>query len=144
MTFADSRVDLSWLRVLVAEDDIQVMRYLRGMLSDMGVVQASFAKDGAVALDLLTTSATAFHLVVADWNMPKLSGLQLLQKVRAFDPAVAFMVLTGRVDQESVAQAREQGVDAYLQKPFSADQLRTKLLILSKRVQVTAKRSAAG
>ena len=136
------KTDLSWLNVLVVDDEPQVMRTVREMLRDMGVEKTAPAKDGQEAVEIITGREDPFDLIIADWNMPRMSGLELLAQVRAADPNVAFLLLTGRADRDSVLEARDQGVSAYLRKPFSAEQLRTKMIILSKHVQ--AARARAG
>ena len=137
------RTDLSWLRVLVVDDEPQVVLMVREMLRDMGVTQAFSAKDGREALDFLKYDDDRIHVVMTDWNMPGMSGLDLVRDARSGDPDLAFLLLTGRADQGSVVQARDNGVKAYLKKPFSAQQLRTKLVILSKHVQASQRPSAA-
>jgi two-component system, chemotaxis family, chemotaxis protein CheY len=140
---ADRRLaltNLSWLKVLLVDDEPQVMLTVREMLRDMGVVNVHTAKDGREALEFLAAHEEKMHLVLTDWNMPRMSGIELLAQVRAADPEMAFLFLTGRADRESVMAAGEQGVNAYLKKPFSAEQLRAKLIILSKHVQAAIAR----
>ncbi len=135
--------DISWLNILVVDDEPQVMRTVREMLRDMGVTQTFSAKDGREALDFLGDYEDPVHVIIADWNMPKLTGIDLLRQVRTVDPDIAFILLTGRADRESVIEARDQGVSAYLRKPFSAEQLRTKLVIMAKHVQIRSGRMVA-
>lgn len=127
--------DITWLNILVVEDEPQVMRTIREMLRDSGVTQSFSAKDGREALDFLRSYGETPHLVIADWNMPRMTGIELLTEVRTAGLDIAFLLLTGRADRESVIEAKQQGVSAYLKKPFSAEQLRTKLIILSKHIR---------
>jgi YesN/AraC family two-component response regulator len=120
--------DLTELSVLVVDDEQSVQRLVRMMLSDMDITQIQLAKDGRAALDLLNEPGQKIDLIVCDWNMPYMSGLELLKEVRASSPQIRFIMLTGRNDFESVRIARDQGVDSYLLKPFSAEQLREKLV----------------
>jgi two-component system chemotaxis response regulator CheY len=135
--------NLSWLRILLVDDEPQVMLTVREMLRDMGVTQVHCTKDGREALDFLGRHDEKIHVVMTDWNMPRMSGIELLAEVRASDPQMAFLLLTGRADRESVVAAGQQGVNAYLKKPFSAEQLRAKLVILSKHVQLARDGRAA-
>ena len=138
------RTSLSWMCVLVVDDEPQVTRTVKEMLRDLGVSQVFAAKDGREALDLLGAFQEDLHLVIADWNMPRMSGIELLAQVRGADPDIAFLLLTGRADKESVMTAREQGVSAYLRKPFSAEQLKAKLIILAQHIRLAQKRRAEG
>ena len=133
------RTSLSWMSVLLVDDEPQVTRTVREMLRDMGISQIFMAKDGREALDLLGAFQEDLHLVIADWNMPRMTGIELLTQVRTADPNIAFLLLTGRADRESVLEARQQGVNAYLRKPFSAEQLRAKLVILAQHIRLGQK-----
>ena len=135
--------DVTWLNILVVEDEPQVMRTIREMLRDCGVTQSFSAKDGREALDFLGSYEETVHLVITDWNMPRMTGIELLTQVRTADPDIAFLLLTGRADRDSVIEAKQQGVSAYLRKPFSAEQLRTKLVILSKHIRANTSRLAS-
>ena len=128
--------DVTWLNILIVEDEPQVMRTIREMLRDIGITQMFSARDGREALDFLGAYEDTLHLVIADWNMPRMTGIQLLTQVRTVDKDIAFLLLTGRADRESVMQAKQEGVSGYLRKPFSAEQLRTKLIILSKHIRM--------
>ena len=128
--------DISWLNILVVDDEPQVMRTVREMLRDMGITQAFSAKDGREALEFLGDFDEDLHVVIADWNMPRMTGIELLTQVRTVDPEIAFLLLTGRADRDSVMEAKQQGVSAYLRKPFSSEQLRAKLVIVSKQIEL--------
>src|SRR5262245_4648046 len=118
------------LSILVVDDEQSVQRLVRVMLTDMDVTQVQSAKDGRAALELLNQAGQKIDVIVCDWNMPRMSGLELLKEVRASNPQMRFIMLTGRNDIDSVRTARAHGVDSYLLKPFSAEQLREKLTAL--------------
>jgi two-component system chemotaxis response regulator CheY len=134
--------DISWLSVLVVDDEPQVTRTVKEMLRDMKVTQVFTAKDGREALEMLDAFQEDLNLVITDWNMPRMTGIELLTQVRTVDPDIAFLLLTGRADRESVLEARQQGVSAYLRKPFSAEQLRAKLVILGQHIRLAQKKRA--
>jgi len=136
------RTNLSWMCVLVVDDEPQVTRTVKEMLRDMGISQVFAAKDGREALDVLGALHEDLHLVIADWNMPRMSGIELLAQVRGADPDIAFLLLTGRADAESVLAARERGVSGYLRKPFSAEQLKAKLVIMAQHIRIAQKKRA--
>lgn len=130
------KTDLSRLRVLVVDDEPNVVLTVREMLRDMGVTRSYGAKDGQEALDFLRSHDDAVDVIITDWNMPRMSGVELLKDARSAHPDAAVLLVTGRADQDSVIQARELGVKAYLRKPFSAMELRSKLVLLSKQLQL--------
>lgn len=125
--------DIQSLSILVVDDEPEVQRTVRDMLTDLGVTQMFFAKNGQEALDFLGEVEERLDVIIADWNMPKLSGLDLLKQVRTVDEDVIFLLLTGRADRDSVVEAQQSGVSAYLRKPFSQEQMAGKLTLLCKR-----------
>ncbi|MBI3451731.1 MAG: response regulator [Rhodospirillales bacterium] len=119
--------NFSDLGVLVVDDESSVTRLLKMMLTDLGISQVFVARDGRDALKFLGEYSESVNIIICDWNMPRMSGLELLQQVRTADPDTMFLMLTGRNDIDSVKAARDFGVNGYLLKPFSAEQLRKKL-----------------
>lgn len=137
--------DLSWLRVLVVDDEPQVVQTVRGMLRDMGVAQTFSAKDGREGAEFLRNYDETIDVLISDWNMPRMTGLELLEDARSGNPDLAVLLITGRADRDSVVQARRLGVKGYLRKPFSAQELHAKLVIICKTLELAgrAKRRAA-
>ena len=123
------------LSVLVVDDEGSVTRLVRMMLTDLGVAQVFTAKDGREALDFLGDFDDMIDVIICDWNMPRVSGLNLLQQIRTVDPDVPFLMLTGRADADSVKAARDVGVTGYMLKPFSAEQLHAKLNTVARGLQ---------
>jgi len=116
--------DISDLTVLIIDDEPSVTRLLKMMLNDLNVAQVFVAKDGRDALDFLGSFDDAgVDFIICDWNMPRMTGIDLLQQFRTVDPDVPFVMLTGRNDMDSVTAARDLGVTGYLLKPFSQEQL---------------------
>jgi two-component system chemotaxis response regulator CheY len=118
---------LDRLRVLLVEDDMFAQRLAAGVLRQLGVQNLTIVKDGQAAIDLLGTTQVKFDLIVSDWNMPKVTGLDLLKHVRKTWENMPFLMLTGNANEEFVIAARENKVDAYVIKPFSPSQLQQKL-----------------
>jgi two-component system chemotaxis response regulator CheY len=111
---------LSHLKCMIV-DDMQTSRMLiRGALEELGVTQIAIAADGEQALKALMVQP--LPLVISDYNMPKLDGLSLLRALRAYGPTskVAFIMMTGRGDQDLIDKAKPYGVTGYLSKPFTA------------------------
>ena len=111
---------LSHLKCMIV-DDMQTSRMLiRSALEELGVTQIAIAADGEQALKALMVQP--LPLVISDYNMPKLDGLSLLRALRAYGPTskVAFIMMTGRGDQDLIDKAKPYGVTGYLSKPFTA------------------------
>ncbi len=118
------------LKVLLVDDNFGALNLVRNMLADFGVTQVITAKNGVEALNLLTAfdgDDDFVDVVLCDWNMPRMNGIQLLKQIRSVDPELPFLMITGTADMESVAEAKSFGVTGYLKKPFAADHLSKKL-----------------
>ena len=110
----------SQLKVLVVDDQRTSRMLINDALDQIGIRQISFAADGEEALKAMMTSPS--HVVISDFNMPKLDGLQLLKAIRAFPATkkVPFFILTGRGDRELVQKAAGLGANNFLIKPLTA------------------------
>ncbi|EDP66039.1 Response regulator receiver domain protein (CheY) [alpha proteobacterium BAL199] len=115
------------LRVLLAEDEPMATKLAQGALKVMGITDIVAVRDGEQALAVLEHEQGRFQLIVSDWNMPRMSGLEFLKAVRRRFPHMKFVMLTGKATSDFVVAAREHGVDAYVVKPFSPNQLRRKI-----------------
>ena len=115
------------LRVLVAEDEEMAGKLVRGALRIVGITDVTHVRDGAEAVKVLDDDKEGFQLIISDWNMPTVSGLDLLRYVRMHHSHLKFMMLTGRNQTESVLQAKALGVDAYIAKPFSPESVKKKI-----------------
>ncbi len=115
------------LTVLLVEDDGFALRLAQSVLRHLGIGVILTARDGEEAIRILESESTKVDLIVSDWNMPKLSGLDLLRHVRKTWQNMPFLMLTGRASEDFVLAAREYGVNAYIVKPFSPEQLLRKI-----------------
>jgi two-component system chemotaxis response regulator CheY len=120
------------LKFLVVDDMMTMRKIVRGLLKEAGVLQAEEAPDGAAAWKLLEEAANAnkpFQIVVSDWNMPELLGIDLLKRCRSHPlyKDVGFLLVTAEAELEQVKAAMAAGVDNYVVKPFSPDAFRDKL-----------------
>lgn len=115
------------LRVLLAEDEPMATKLAQGALKVMGITDIVAVQDGEQALAVLEREQGQFQLIVSDWNMPKVSGLDFLREVRRRYPHMKFVMLTGKANRDFVIAAARHGVDAYVVKPFSPNQLRRKI-----------------
>jgi two-component system, chemotaxis family, chemotaxis protein CheY len=114
-------------RILIVDDYSRMLRIIRGLLRQLGYDQVEEASDGASALDKLRQKR--FSLVISDWNIQPMSGLELLRQVRA-DPALAtlpFIMITAEARAAKIAEAQQAGVSDYIIKPFGAEALSLKI-----------------
>ncbi len=105
------------IKILIVDDQTTSRLLMRDALQQIGFANIPFAKDGEEALKMMMSSPA--HIVVSDYNMPKLNGLQLLQAIRTY-PATRitpFILLTGSGDREVLQKAVKLGVNNYLPKP---------------------------
>ncbi|WP_332654000.1 response regulator [Brevundimonas sp.] len=117
----------SAIHTLIVDDQQSMRSLIRTSLQQIGFREFREAADGEAGLrEMIVRPA---HLVISDFNMPKLDGLGLLRAVRAHPPTAgsAFIMLTGRADRELVQRAVQFGVNNYLVKPFTVAQLKDKL-----------------
>jgi two-component system, chemotaxis family, chemotaxis protein CheY len=115
--------------VMIVDDDHMMRTLIRRMLTRMKVTNLLEADGGEQALQQLET-ATSLDLIICDWNMPGMSGIELFDRVHAIKPKLPFLMLTGRADMASVIAAKKAGVPAYIAKPISPEELKTKVLFL--------------
>ena len=117
----------SVLKVMIADDQQTSRLLIRSALSDLGITNVAMAKDGEEALQMVMKSPV--HLVVSDYHMPKMNGVELLRAVRAHGPTQksAFFLLTGVEDKEFLQLAMSLKVNNYLKKPVSVPELKKKI-----------------
>ena len=120
----------SSLNILVVDDDHDICEYLQTFLSSDGY-DVSAVQDPTQALDVL--KQREFHVCVLDLMMPKLSGIDLLGRIRRIDDDIAVIILTGYPSLETAAASIEHEVSAYIRKPFSADEFREALHRIAKK-----------
>lgn len=115
------------LKVLAVDDNDQARNLLRMTLRELGIDQIFTAKDGREALDFLGDCEEMINVIICDWNMPRVTGLEILRQVRTVDADIPFMMVTGAADPNSVSIAKENGVTSYLAKPYTQGDLEKKL-----------------
>ena len=115
-------------KILIVDDDASMRTLIRRMLSRLGIANLAEADSGAQALQLL--AATPIDLVICDWNMPAMSGMELFARARLLKANLLFLMLTGRADAELHAAAKQAGVAAFMVKPISAPELKVQVISL--------------
>lgn len=129
----------SQLRVMIIDDQSAARSMLKKMLKDMQINQVYESANGRDGLKLLDHAPDMVDLVICDWNMPTMSGIDLLRQVRSVGFDIPFLLLTGRSDSDSVVEARDAGVSGYIAKPYSRDQLEAKIrIVMSKKKAASA------
>jgi CheY-like chemotaxis protein len=122
------------LCVLMVDDQEAARTMARTMMKTIGISQVFEAASGREAFQLLDGAGDSVDLVLCDWNMPEMSGLELLHQVRAAGIQTPFLMVTGRADMVSVMEAKAAGVSSYIAKPFSPAQLEAKLRVASSKI----------
>ena len=114
-------------RVLVADDLRSMRNVIKSILRNIGFSDIYEAEDGQQSLNLLRKES--MQLVVCDWNMPRMTGLDLLEAMRADNDLadIPFIMVTAENSKERITQAIQAGTDEYVVKPFNEETLRKKI-----------------
>ncbi|MGM0560689.1 MAG: response regulator [Pseudomonadota bacterium] len=115
------------MQILIVDDYKTMLRIIRNLLKQLGFNNVDEATDGAQALQKLRDKP--YQLVISDWNMEPMSGLQLLKEVRTDTKLkdLPFVMITAESKSENVVAAKQAGVTNYIVKPFNAATLKNKL-----------------
>ena len=118
------------MRVLVVDDYKTMLRIMRNLLKQLGFNNVEEAIDGSEALGKLRAGDGDYGLIISDWNMEPMTGIQLLREVRGDDglKAIPFIMVTAESKSENVIAAKEAGVSNYIVKPFNAETLKAKMV----------------
>ena len=119
-------VDMN-MNILIVDDYKTMLRILRNLLQKLSFTNIDLAMDGTMALRKLRQGH--FGLVISDWNMEPMTGIELLREVRADEKLMAtpFIMITAESKSENAIAAKEAGVSNYIVKPFNAETLKTKM-----------------
>ncbi len=120
------------LRVLIADDHFLVRQFVRNTLQDAKISNIQTAADGNEAIDLIQKAkevAQPYDIVFLDWNMPTISGLEVLNyfRVKPEYADTAFVMLTAESEQQNIMKAIKAGATSYIVKPVSPGDLSKKL-----------------
>ena len=124
------------MRALVVDDSAMTRMVVKKTLNSLGVEDVAEAGDGAAALEIVRGGGVG--VIFSDWNMPVMTGLDLLKAVRQSDKAVPFIMITTEGSREKIVDAITHGVSDYLVKPFTPVQVREKVAKWSAAVGATA------
>jgi len=126
------------MKILIVDDFSTMRRIIKNLLRDLGFNETTEADDGNTALPLLETGK--FDFLITDWNMPGMSGIELLRKVRSDENLASMPVLlvTAEQKREQIVEAAEAGVNGYIVKPFTAETLKEKIDKIFERIEASA------
>ena len=115
------------MRILVVDDFATMRRIVKNILRQLGLNNVVEADDGTTAWEVLNKDNIDF--IISDWNMPQMSGIELLRKVRASEEYadIPFLMVTAEAQQENIIEAVQAKVSNYIVKPFTPDTLGQKI-----------------
>jgi len=115
------------MKILIVDDYFDMRKILKSLLSQLGYKNIYEAEDGDTAWAKLNKEN--FDLILADWNMPKMNGLDLLKNIRASENCknTLFVMITAKANKNSIVAAIQAGANDYIVKPFKADALEEKI-----------------
>ena len=123
------------IKILVVDDFSTMRRIIKNLLRDLGFENTAEADDGLTALPML--QAGGFDMLVTDWNMPGMTGIELLKAVRS-DPKLQnlpVLMVTAEAKKEQIVMAAQAGVNGYIVKPFTAQTLKEKIDKIFERIE---------
>jgi len=115
------------IKILIVDDFSTMRKIIRNILTQLGFKNILEADDGTTALEILKKEKV--DLIISDWNMPKMSGLELLKAVRSDENLkdIPFVMVTAEAQKESILEAIKYKVNQYIVKPFTPETLKEKL-----------------
>ncbi|KZY29986.1 MULTISPECIES: chemotaxis response regulator CheY [unclassified Oleiphilus] len=122
------------MKILVVDDFSTMRRIIKNLLRDLGFTNTDEADDGSTALPMLQTGK--YDFLVTDWNMPGMTGIELLQHVRSDDnlKSLPVLMVTAEAKRDQIVAAAQAGVNGYVVKPFTAAVLKEKIEKIFERI----------
>ena len=122
------------MRILIVDDFSTMRRIIKNLLNDLGYTNTAEADDGTTALTALGQGS--FDFVVTDWNMPGMTGIELLKAIRADErfKTLPVLMVTAEAKREQIIEAAQAGVNGYVVKPFTAIALKDKIEKIFERI----------
>ncbi len=122
------------MKILIVDDFSTMRRIIKNLLRDLGFTNTHEADDGSTALPMLRTGD--FDFLVTDWNMPGMTGIDLLKEVRSDDKlnTLPVLMVTAEAKRDQIIEAAQAGVNGYVVKPFTAQVLKEKIDKIFERV----------
>ena len=122
------------MKILIVDDFSTMRRIIKNLLRDLGFTNTEEADDGSTALPMLQSGN--FDFLVTDWNMPQMTGIDLLRAVRADERLkhLPVLMVTAEAKRDPIIEAAQAGVNGYVVKPFTAQALQDKIEKIFERV----------
>ncbi len=122
------------MKILIVDDFSTMRRIIKNLLRDLGFTNTQEADDGVTALPMLKNGD--FDFLVTDWNMPGMTGIDLLKAVRADEnlSSLPVLMVTAEAKRDQIIEAAQSGVNGYVVKPFTAQALKEKIDKIFERV----------
>lgn len=126
------------MKILIVDDFSTMRRIIKNLLRDLGFTNTAEADDGNTALPML--KGGNFDFLVTDWNMPGMTGLDLLKAVRADENlrSLPVLMVTAEAKRDQIVAAAQAGVNGYVVKPFTAAALEEKIEKVFERIEAGA------
>lgn len=123
------------MKILIVDDFSTMRRIIKNLLRDLGFNNTSEADDGNTGLPMLQSGN--FDFLITDWNMPGMTGIELLKHVRADDKLknLPVLMVTAEAKKEQIVMAAQAGVNGYIVKPFTAQTLKEKIDKIFERIE---------
>lgn len=123
------------MKILIVDDFSTMRRIIKNLLRDLGFNNTDEADDGNTGLPKLQSGN--YDFLVTDWNMPGMTGIDLLRAVRADEKLKSLPVLmvTAEAKKEQIVMAAQEGVNGYIVKPFTAQTLKEKIEKIFERIE---------
>ena len=123
------------MKILIVDDFSTMRRIIKNLLRDLGFTNTQEADDGLTALPMLKSGD--FDFLVTDWNMPGMTGIDLLKEVRADGKLAKLptLMVTAEAKRDQIVEAAQAGVNGYVVKPFTAQALKEKIEKIFERVE---------
>ena len=115
------------MEIIVVDDFSTMRKIVKDLLNELGFSKFDEADDGSTAWPMIQSGK--YGLIVSDWNMPQMTGIELLKKVRSHPDLkeTPFLLITAEAKRSQILEADEAGVDGYIVKPFTATTLNEKI-----------------
>jgi two-component system chemotaxis response regulator CheY len=125
------------INILVVDDMAAMRKILRTLLSQLGFKNIDEAEDGKQALEKLKQNPDKYGLIITDWNMPNMTGIELVQAIRSDERLkhLPILMVTAEAKKENVLTAIKAGVNNYIVKPFTAETLKEKIEAIFKSLK---------
>ena len=122
------------MKILIVDDFSTMRRIIKNLLRDLGFTNTVEADDGLTAIPILNSGSIDF--LVTDWNMPGMTGIDLLRHVRADEKlrSLPVLMVTAEAKREQIIEAAQAGVNGYVVKPFTAQALKEKIERIFERI----------